>query len=157
MAEASVFIYREGKYGGMRNHMVIIVKLDKEYLVDVGFGRSSRYPIPINGEVNSVDGLFRVRDDNGMKIVEFYSEENWHPQYKFDIKGLLLHEFQKNCDWIQSSPESIFTQGRIISKGTIKGRISMEEDFFKLRENDEVRKETIKSEDFDIYYRKYFL
>ncbi|MCY3413694.1 MAG: arylamine N-acetyltransferase [Candidatus Heimdallarchaeota archaeon] len=156
MSEASVFIHRQQKFGRMRDHMVIIVKLDQLYLVDVGFGRSSRYPIPLLGTSTCKDGTYRITKTGNYYLTQYHLDGEWNTQYKFHTHLLELEEFQESCDYVQNSPESIFTQGRLITQGTVNGRITLEETFFQSRIDDVVKKVDSTPEQFESYLTQHF-
>lgn len=40
---------QDGTFGPEFDHMALLVSLDQEYVVDVGFGDSVRSPLPLSG------------------------------------------------------------------------------------------------------------
>ena len=146
MIEAAVYNRKLQAFGFMRNHMALIVIIkDIHYLVDVGFGDSFRTPLSLNKKATEdVSGKYRIRHimvphhrlGNPFKIEEKFDnyvlEQNtgdeWVFQYKFHYdRYLQLEEYQENCDWIESSPESGFTKGRTWTIAKKDGRISLSE------------------------------
>jgi N-hydroxyarylamine O-acetyltransferase len=115
------------------------------YLTDVGFGDSFRRPISFDKMTTTdVSGKYRIvhyeaphhRSGQESKIQENYeyyilehsTGKHWKPQYKFHYKRKLdLEEYQDNCDWIESSPDSGFTQGKTWSIAKKDGRVSLSE------------------------------
>lgn len=127
MIEASVYSSERGEFGEMRNHMTLIVTLDKEYLVDVGFGDSFRKPLILkNGSNEDISGKYRIRAlSSYTSILQKFDGNLWLDQYKFIDNQLKLSDYQNNCNWIQTSPDSHFTQSKFVTIGTESGRITL--------------------------------
>ncbi|MCK7526274.1 MAG: arylamine N-acetyltransferase [Ignavibacteriales bacterium] len=61
MLSASVFNSQKNDFGPEYDHMTLLVHLDKDYLVDVGFGDSFRRPIEMpDGETEDISGHYRI-------------------------------------------------------------------------------------------------
>ncbi|MCL6626583.1 arylamine N-acetyltransferase [Alicyclobacillus shizuokensis] len=62
----------DGTYGPEFDHTLLLVELDDEYIVDVGFGDSVRSPLPLSGEVVAdVSGAYRVMPGSDAGVLVF--------------------------------------------------------------------------------------
>ncbi|BDD12587.1 acetyltransferase (plasmid) [Fulvitalea axinellae] len=136
----SARVYDNGKedFGREFDHMAIIVTIDQIlYLVDVGFGEFTFYPLKI--EINTIQS-----DPRGNFVIEEYEsdyykvskEENGAKsiEYIFTLKERDLCEFEGMCIYHQTSSNSHFTEKKIISKPTEKGRITISGNTLKITE-----------------------
>jgi len=132
-------------YDGKKNyspefdHMTLIVKIkDDEYLVDVGFGEFSSYPIKIelNKETNDPKGIFRIETfDEIYKVIKKRNPKRMFiPEYIFSDKERQIDEFQDRCNYHQTNSESHFMQKIICSLPTENGRITLSGDTLKITE-----------------------
>ena len=175
LIEAAVYNEKLEAFGYMRNHMALIVTIDNQsYLTDVGFGDSFRNPISLkNRKTEDISGKYRIveydafhnRLENKKKISEDIDHlilehrvyDEWRPQYKFHYNlKLVLEDYQKNCDWVETSPESKFTQGRTWTIAQKTGRVSLSENGVTITKNSQKNK--IKFSDlkgFDHYLQNY--
>jgi len=123
-------VYKAEKgYGLEHAHMAIIVALDDgEYLCDVGFGAFAMGPLALNM------GTLQ-QDLKGVFVIEKYEDEYFRvsklkddqatPEYIFKKKAMTYTDFVEMCHYTQTSPDSHFTQKKIISRPTLTGRISL--------------------------------
>ena len=119
MVSARVYNGQEA-YSPEFDHMTLIVKIkDDNYLVDVGFGEFSSYPInmALNKEINDPGGIFSVEtfDETYTVIKKRNTEGKFIPEYIFSEKERQIAEFQDRCNYHQTSNESHFMQKRICS------------------------------------------
>ncbi|MCE7735811.1 MAG: arylamine N-acetyltransferase [Candidatus Heimdallarchaeota archaeon] len=174
MIEAGVYNEKLETFGYMRNHMALIVTIDDHlYLTDVGFGDSFRKPISLREKkTEDVSGKYRIvsyeayhyRSGQDGKIQEKYdyfilehsTGTEWGPQYKFHYKqNLNLKDYQENCNWIESSPDSGFTQGRTWSIAKKDGRVSLSENGITVTHYLQQAKTKYENEkDFEYYLKK---
>jgi N-hydroxyarylamine O-acetyltransferase len=150
MVSARVY---DGKkdYSPEFDHMALIVKIkDDSYLVDVGFGEFSFYPIKIelNKEASDPGGIFRIEtfNDNYKVIKKKNADGKFIPEYIFSEKERQLEEFFARCNYHQTSNESHFMQKRICSLPTKSGRITLTGDILKITENGEVKERKLHNE-----------
>ena len=150
MVSARVY---DGKkdYSPEFDHMALIVKIkDANYLVDVGFGEFSSYPIKIklNKETNDPRGMFRIETFNEYyKVVKKENAEGMYlPEYIFSEKERQIDEFQGMCNYHQTSNESHFMQKRICSLPTTSGRITLTGDTLKITENGKVNERKLNND-----------
>ncbi len=125
---ARVYDSKKTDFGKEYDHMAIIVEWNQnEYLVDVGFGEFAFNPLIIEPNKIQKDprGNFVVEQINGGFTVSKLSGQVNSIEYKFTIKSRELNEFQGMCEYHQISPNSHFTQKKLISKPTKDGRVSI--------------------------------
>lgn len=139
----------QGGFSPEFDHLALIVTLDEPYLVDVGFGNAFRRPLPLNGEIREdISGLYRVRYiDKDEFALQKKSGENWFDSYRFTLVPRRIEEFLDMCRYHQTSPDSHFTQGRICSRATPSGRITLTGTELKVTENGEQRTLPVSSEE----------
>ncbi|MEH7126260.1 arylamine N-acetyltransferase [Bacillus sp. JJ1773] len=108
-------------------HAAIIVQLDKPYLVDVGFGDSVRQPVPLTGEERTdVSGTYRVnKTADTIYDLQRYEEQEWKILYRFSDLPKQIGEFTEGLLYNQTSPDSSFTHGDIVTIATKTGRITL--------------------------------
>ncbi len=134
--------------------MALMVKIkDDNYLVDVGFGEFSFYPIKIelNKETSDPRGIFKIENIDGKYLVskKMNAGEKRIPEYIFSEKESQLEEFYEMCNYHQTSNQSHFMQKRICSLPTKNGRVTLTGNTLKITEGGEV-KETQLTNDQEI-------
>jgi len=103
------------------DHLVLRVG---PWLVDVGFGRHSLYPVRWDVPDEQVDpgGVFQVsRTADGDLDVSLDGE----PQYRVWPKPQGLGDFVTGCWWHSTSPRSHFRRPLVCSLTTMDGRLSL--------------------------------
>jgi N-hydroxyarylamine O-acetyltransferase len=106
------------------DHLVLRVDLDERYLVDVGFGAHSSYPLRLDWPEPQADpgGEFLVVDGpNGDVDVLM----GGLPQYRVEARPRELADFGPTCWWQQTSPDSHFTRSLTCSRLTPAGRVTL--------------------------------
>jgi len=118
----------DGTWALQNSHATILVKLDKPYLVDVGFGDSARTPVPFTGdEVNDVSGVYRtipMEHKEDTYHLQRLLDGNWVTQYSVNINKKQLQDFAPMCHFNQTSPDSPFTHNEIVTIATKEGRLT---------------------------------
>jgi N-hydroxyarylamine O-acetyltransferase len=151
----------EGVPGHEFDHMTLLAHLEKDYLVDVGFGDSFRKPIEMpDGSVVDVSGKYPVRSNpeiqSGFFLKRFFENE-WKPQYQFTTIPRKLSDFEDMNRYHQTSPESHFTQRSICTIAAETGRISLSDEFLTVTEGQEKQKYLVSSADiFKSWLKEYF-
>jgi len=129
--------------------MVLIVSLDQDYLVDVGNGQSVIEPMAIPGKaISSAEGIdYRVGAyaDNEYALYFRQTNADWSPRFVFSTEPRTLEQFEKMCEYHQTSPDSIFMKQRLCTLPTPNGRVTLAGDEFTLLDNGSQLKVTIGS------------
>jgi N-hydroxyarylamine O-acetyltransferase len=114
----------DGDLGIPFDHLALIVDLDEEWLVDVGFGRHSSYPLRLDWPDAQDDpgGKFLILDapDSDVDVLR-----DGEPQYRMERRARALEEFRVGAWWNQTSPESHFTRSSTCSLPTPDGRVTI--------------------------------
>ncbi|MFQ5871588.1 MAG: arylamine N-acetyltransferase [Candidatus Geothermarchaeales archaeon] len=123
----SAQVYENDTFTPEFDHMVLLVDLDKTYLVDVGFGDSFRKPLAVpNGEVEDISGRYRVLPSGqDMYLVQRQRNGEWLPEYSFTTHPREMSDFAGRCVFHQTSPDSHFTQRTICTIATGRGRVTL--------------------------------
>lgn len=125
------------------DHMALLVTLDRPWLADVGFGECFIEPLPLVEDVETEqrgifysmdqrDGRWRVLrsappgDTRGVPAHKAAARD-WRMIYDLTLTPRKLPDFEAMSNYHQTSPESHFTHGRVCSKLTEKGRITLTE------------------------------
>ncbi|AEV85943.1 N-acetyltransferase [Actinoplanes sp. SE50] len=103
----------DGVFGPLFDHLALIV--DGEWLVDVGFGRHTIYPLRLGDRADQVDpeGRFRLVDAPDGDIVVLRAGE---PQYRLERRARPLTDFAPACWWQQTWPESQFRRAPVCTR-----------------------------------------
>jgi N-hydroxyarylamine O-acetyltransferase len=109
--------------------MVAIVHLDERWLVDVGFGGRVAEPLRLDERAQQQFGIRRyiVANDGDHWLVTCDEPGTPPMTYMFAMVPREFHEFEPVCRWLQTSPDSRFTQGDVVSLATPTGRITLSE------------------------------
>ncbi|HYN16658.1 MAG TPA: arylamine N-acetyltransferase, partial [Actinomycetes bacterium] len=119
-------VHGDGGLGPPFDHLALRVDTGAtgEWLVDVGFGSFSHYPLRLDEQAGQADpaGSFRVTPtvDGDLEVAR-----DGQPQYRVEIRPRLLGDFQPTCWWHQTSPASHFTQSLVCSLLTDDGRVTL--------------------------------
>jgi N-hydroxyarylamine O-acetyltransferase len=120
----------DGGFGPAFDHMALMVTLGERWLADVGFGDSFREPLLLDERGEQVQGrrAFRI-DADGDYLVLMQREEggDWKAQYRFTLRPYEYEDYAEMCHFHQTSPQSHFTRGRICSRATPDGRVTLSE------------------------------
>jgi N-hydroxyarylamine O-acetyltransferase len=139
----------DGNFGPSFDHMALIVTLDSQYLVDVGFGDFCREPLPIFGDPRSdVSGTYKVASGESSDhcLAMEMDDDEWVPAYRFTTTERELADFVEMCEYQQSSPESAFTGRTVCTIATNTGRATLSDNTLIITENDRKRTENIDSQ-----------
>lgn len=151
-----------GEFGPAFDHMTLLVNLEERWLVDVGFGDSFREPLRLDERGEQMQGsrVYRIvsaRDQ--FTLLHRTAGADWKPEYRFTLQPQVYSDYEEMCRYHQTSPESHFTRGRICSRATADGRISLSEmRLITTRESDSRRDErTLASQtEYDDVLREQF-
>ena len=116
-----------GEWIGEDCHAASIVTIDNiDYLVDVGYGDGPRRPLPLSGEVvTDVSGMYRVYPVAEQYDLQKNQGDQWITLYSFSPQYKQLTAFEDSCRYLQTSPDSPYRQGRIVTIATEQGRVTL--------------------------------
>jgi N-hydroxyarylamine O-acetyltransferase len=129
------------------DHLALRVDLDSSgsWLVDVGFGRHSHYPLRLDTRTDQADpgGTFQVIDtaEGDLDVIR-----DGQPQYRVEARPRTLADFEATCWWHQTSPRSHFTQGPVCSRLTHTGRVTLSDRTLVQTTGDRRRERTLTSD-----------
>ncbi|HUC60286.1 MAG TPA: arylamine N-acetyltransferase, partial [Streptosporangiaceae bacterium] len=120
-------VYGNGGLGPPFDHLALIVTGSDgsgPWLVDVGFGTHSDYPLRFDDRDPQDDpgGRFLLADLASGDVKVRKDDE---PQYLIERRERELSEFAPTCWWQQTSPKSHFTAGTVCSRLTGDGRVTI--------------------------------
>jgi N-hydroxyarylamine O-acetyltransferase len=111
----------DGRLGIPYDHMALRVG---PWLVDVGFGAHTHYPLRLDERGDQVDpgGMFRVEEtaDGDLDVLR-----NGERQYRLWSRPQALPDFTVGCWWHRTSPESHFTKSVVCTLTTVDGRVTL--------------------------------
>lgn len=136
---ARVFNESTGLEGPEFDHMALLVTLEENWLVDVGFGgRAFMQPLLILKPDMQTDpaGFFRVDqvDNERFQVVRSLDGSEFLPLYNFSLDKQNIENFHAECQWKQTDPQSHFVKNKICTIATPKGRKSILNDVFSIRD-----------------------
>jgi len=114
---------KQGGFGENFDHLVLLVHLEEDWLVDVGFGESFAEPLNLSQE--RAHSGYRLSRDGHYWLVQALKKDYWQTQFRFTPEPHQFPEFQRMCVYHQTSPDSKFTQRRLCSRATLEGRITL--------------------------------
>ncbi len=164
MLSAKVYNNQKKEFGPEFDHMALLVHLkkgllDKDFLVDVGFGDSFRAPIEMpNGKVEDVSGKYRIINrKNNLYELQKKLEGHWAAQYCFTTIPQKFENFKDMCAFQQEDSESHFRTRMICTIATENGRVTLSNNSLTITENNSKTKLEFDGE-IEFYYllKKYF-
>ncbi|WP_370088355.1 arylamine N-acetyltransferase [Ekhidna sp.] len=149
---AQVWSQEKGVFGKPFDHMAIVVELDNDqWLVDVGFGDGPISPIKIKTNLVQMDYTrywkFDTDPDENLILKVSKDTSYYESKYIFTLKERQLIQFMEMCDYHQTSPESPFTQKKLISQFTPNGRVTLTDRALKIYDKGEMTESSIMNED----------
>ena len=136
------------------DHMVLLVHLEHDYLVDVGNGQSCREPLRIDGTNRAASEGYAYRADTHGKDYALYYQQSdaaWTPRFLFTLTPRDRAEFSEMCYYHQTSPDSVFTQQRLVTIATFEGRVTLTDMQLTITKGAEIQESVVNSE--GEYYR----
>ena len=119
----------EGGFGPDFDHMALMVNLEERWLADVGFGDSFLEPLRLDERGEQPQGGGRsyqiIPDDSHLILMQREAEEPWQPLYRFTLQPHRYSDYADMCLYHQTSPQSHFTKGRVCSRATAYGRVTL--------------------------------
>ncbi len=152
------------KGGGLSpdfDHMTLLVQLEHPWLVDVGFGDSFTEPkrLDLSGPQVDRGKQYRFARRDGWTMLSRRPKGNgvWEPQYMFSLRPRKLEEFIPRCHWQQTSPRSHFRKGRVCTRLTSNGRLTLTDTkFIVTRGCKKVERPVKDPEEFTVLLRRHF-
>lgn len=111
----------EGQYGPPMEHMTLLVSLEKQWLVDVGFQDPFLYPLPLEDDTPQPQGeyFYTIQGNEVVrKRMNASPNEMWRTLYRFDKTPKLLRDFSEMNTYHQTSLESFFQSHRLVTRST---------------------------------------
>ncbi|MEO6396826.1 MAG: arylamine N-acetyltransferase [Tepidiformaceae bacterium] len=117
-------VMTEGRMSVPLSHMTLLVHLEEPWLVDVGFGGRVAGPLRLlDREPQLIEGRKHVLDHDGNQwILSHWDLDGTLSNYVFTLQPRAFREFDTVCHWLQTSPDSRFTQARMVSLARPAGR-----------------------------------
>jgi|SRR5882724_13080977 len=140
----------EGEFSRDFDHMALMIEIEERWLGDVGFGDSFVEPLRLDEHDAQVQGdrAYRIVADGERLIVQRADNSNeWKPQYRFTLAPYQYSDYAEMCEYHQTSPLSHFTQARICSLLTPRGRISLSDMRLITTEGGERREHTVATQE----------
>lgn len=117
-------VFGEDGPGPLFDHLALRVETPQPWLVDVGFGRHSEYPLrlDLSGEQEDPGGVFRISET---PQGDLDVHRDGVAEYRLEQRPRTLADFELGCWWNRTSPKSHFTRSLVCSLLTEKGRITL--------------------------------
>ncbi|MFI5264797.1 MAG: arylamine N-acetyltransferase [Candidatus Kapaibacterium sp.] len=114
----------DGSFGPEFDHMALLVHLERDYVVDVGFTNFSTTPMTLdNPVIHDTLGTAQIRKlDNDDFIFSRIESDAVKTEYLFTLMPHRLQDFETMCRFHESSPESPFIEKPLASIHTKTGR-----------------------------------
>lgn len=157
----SVFSQPKQQFTPYFGHVAIVVHLEEDWLVDVGFGTNFPEPLKLDAEAHQLqDGvhyqLVRINEEE-ILLRRTNDQQEYIKMYKLKLEPQLLTAFAGMCHYHQTSPKSPFTQGKLCSLLTSDGRITLTDKAFIKTVNGKKTETPVASpQEFDQKLREHF-
>jgi N-hydroxyarylamine O-acetyltransferase len=119
---------RAGEFGPEFDHMALLVNAGERRLADVGFGDSFAEPLLLDERGEQAQGprAYRIEEDGDrLTLLQKDGGGGWVSQYRFGLTPHVFADYAGMCRYHQTSPESHFTQGRVCTRLTPGGRVTL--------------------------------
>lgn len=149
----------KGEWGPEFDHMTLLVHLEERWLADVGFGDSFVEPLLFDNRGEQIQGLrsYRIAEDASHFVLsQKQLNEDWKPQYRFTTAAHVYSDYDEMCRYQQTSPESHFTKGRICSRLTPDGRVTLSQDRLILTKGSDKEEREVNQNEVVKALREYF-
>ena len=139
----------DGVCGPEYDHLTLRVRLEEDWLVDVGFGDSFLKPLRLFESGDQVRSGVSFRVERGSSDLELFRKDDlgkWSCTYSFSLHPRRLSDFKDMCHYHQTSAKSGFTQKRLCTRATAEGRITLSDRRLIITTNDQRREKTLVDE-----------
>lgn len=126
----SARVYGPQGLGPELDHLVLRVREEGDWLVDVGFGDSFLEPLPLEPDCEVVQrntGYRLAQAGDQWTLHQQHPGGEWTPQYLFTLRPYQLEDFTPVCHFHQTAPSSPFTRKRVCTRATPEGRLTLSE------------------------------
>jgi N-hydroxyarylamine O-acetyltransferase len=120
----------DGSIGPNFDHATLVVYLDEPWLADVGNSRWFHSPLRLNDTASTIQDhcCYRISQiKNVFVLYQISPDKSEYPQYLFTLTPQQGSDFIPICHYKWVSPYSKFTAGRMCSRITNEGRITLTE------------------------------
>ena len=124
----SAEVFEGGTFSPEFDHLALRVRMEGDWLADVGFGDSFIRPLSLNLDAVQVQcgRAYRIEKGSKYRVLAQRDESGkWEPIYRFTLEPRKLHNYQDRCRYHQTSPESHFPQKRVCTRLTEEGRLTL--------------------------------
>lgn len=151
---------KNGEFGQEYDHLAIIATIDqRQYLVDVGFGKFSLAPLEIKKQLLLDDhfGQFLFQEmEDGYLSINMVNDGVLSPLYVFKTIKRDFSEFREMCRYHQTSIYSHFTKNRMISILRKDGRITLTDQQLKITTEGKEEILIFEPQEFEMKLQQYF-
>jgi N-hydroxyarylamine O-acetyltransferase len=145
------------------DHLTLMIRAKNDstrWLADVGWGDSFIHPLDIDNVNWQEQGLRAYRLEpfnNGYQLWQKNYSGKTDRQYYFDVAAHSFpFEYEAACIYHQTSPNSIFTKNRIISRATEDGRVSLDNDELIITKHGQQTRSSIREDERADLLKEYF-
>lgn len=152
---ARVVSAEDGTLGPPGDHQPLLVSLDKQYLVDVGFGGDIiRHPLPLDGTpCDGIDGAWRLTEsDRG--DAEYAAQSSgfdgngWTDRFFFSTQPRETAYFNPACEYHQHAPDATFADWVLVTMATDRGHKTLSQDSYVETVDGEKQKRSISEQEW---------
>ena len=150
-----------GRFSPNFDHMTLLVQLEHPWLVDVGFGDSFTEPkrLDMSGPQADRGKQYRFTRRDGWTLLSRRPKGNgvWEPQYLFSLRPRKIEDFIPRCLWQQTSPRSHFRKGRLCTRLSFNGRLTLTDTKFIVTRGRRRSERPVKdTQEFTVLLRRHF-
>ena len=110
--------------GAPGEHLILLVELERPYLVDVGFGNAFLEPLPLEAGDHAQGFLtYRLSEEGGRWSFENHTYGG--PGFEFTLEPHALLDFAAKCHELQTSPDSGFVRVTVCHRITPESILSL--------------------------------
>ena len=124
-------LWKKEKLPPMLHRGTLVSLADGTYYCDVGYGGPGpKYPVKLEDGIHEEkDGKFRVimkpEETNGEVLIERWKQEQYLPILRFSMHPALEADFELMNFYCAKSPDTMFTQKRILSRNLSCGSVAL--------------------------------
>jgi N-hydroxyarylamine O-acetyltransferase len=110
--------------GAEGNHLILMVELDRPYLVDVGFGNGILEPLPLEAG-SYLQGFLTYRLEHDGTRWQFVNQAYGGDGFDFTLEPRRLSDFSAKCYELQTSTQSGFVRTTVCHRFTPESILSL--------------------------------